>query len=146
MSYKLEEKEDENPVKSRGLEKKKLPEKLRQFIESQPFAVLITQKGIAPYVSPVAFVSNEKAHLSSFSITKATRKYSYLMAHPEVYLLIDNWKNKIKDFRDIMAVAAIGRAAHMGNFERSIIEKFYLMKYPYLVDFLHFPTTDLKSG
>lgn len=70
MSYKLEEKEDENPVKSRGLEKKKLPEKLRQFIESQPFAVLITQKGIAPYVSPVAFVSNEKAHLSSFQLQK----------------------------------------------------------------------------
>lgn len=68
------------------------------------------------------------------------------MAHPEVSLLIDNWKNKIKDFRDIMAVAAIGRAAHMRNFERSIIEKFYLMKYPYLVDFLHSPTTDLKSG
>ncbi|MDR7665115.1 hypothetical protein RG963_04785 [Methanosarcina sp. Z-7115] len=48
------------------------------------------------------------------------------MANPEVSLLIDNGKNKI--------------------FERSIIEKFYLMKYPYLVDFLHSPTTDLKSG
>ena len=118
MSYKLEEKEDENPVKSRGLEKKKLPEKLRQFIESQPFAVLITQKGIAPYVSPVAFVSNEKAHLSSFSITKATRKYSYLMAHPEVYLLIDNWKNKSLRWK-FTGFQIIGEAYFENNFSKN---------------------------
>ncbi len=72
------------------------------------------------------------------------------MANPEVSLLflqIDNWKNKIEDFRDVMAVTAIGRAAPLEDFERSIMEKFYLMKYPYVVDFRHFPTTDfLKSG
>lgn len=69
------------------------------------------------------------------------------MANPEVSLLIDNWKNKIEDFWDVIAVTAIGRAAPLEDFERSIIEKLYLMKYPYVVDFLHSPTTDfLKSG
>lgn len=63
------------------------------------------------------------------------------MANPEVSLLIDNRKNKIEDFRDAMAVTAIGRTEPLGDFERNIMEKLYLMKHPYLVDFLHSPTS-----
>jgi hypothetical protein len=65
MPYKFEEKEDENSVKSRGIEKKKLPEKLRQFIESQLLAVLITQNGISPYVSLV-FLSRMRSSRTFF--------------------------------------------------------------------------------
>jgi nitroimidazol reductase NimA-like FMN-containing flavoprotein (pyridoxamine 5'-phosphate oxidase superfamily) len=141
IPHKLEENEDESPVESIGVEKEKLLEQLRAFFESQPLAVLATQNGIAPYVSLVAFASNEKLTYLLFSTTKATRKYSNLLANPAVSLLIDNRKNKIEDFRDAMAVTAIGKAEPPEDFERSLMEKIYLMKHPHLLDFLHSPTT-----
>jgi len=141
VHYKLEEKEDENPVKSIGFEKKQLLEQLKQFFESQPLAVLATQNTNAPYVSLVAFASNEELTDLFFSTTKATRKYSNLIANPAVSLLIDNRKNKIEDFRDAMAVTVIGRAEPLHERERDTMEKVYLTKHPSLVDFLHSPTT-----
>ena len=143
IPHKLEEKTDEYPVESIGIEKDKLLEQLRKFFESQPLAVLATQNGIAPYVNLVAFASNEQLTYILFSTTKATRKYSNLLANPSVSMLIDNRKNKIEDFRDAMAVTALGRAEPLEDFERSIMEKIYLVKHPYLLDFLHSPTTVL---
>ena len=63
------------------------------------------------------------------------------MTNPAVSLLIDNRKNEIEDFRDAMAVTAIGRAEPLHDSERDKPEKIYLMKHPYLVDFLQSPTT-----
>jgi hypothetical protein len=40
-----------------------------------------------------------------------------------------------------MAVTALGRVEPVEDFERSIMEKIYLMKHPYMADFLHSPTT-----
>jgi nitroimidazol reductase NimA-like FMN-containing flavoprotein (pyridoxamine 5'-phosphate oxidase superfamily) len=114
---------------------------LKKFFESQPLAVLATQNGTAPYVSLVAFAANEKLTYLLFSTTRATRKYSNLLANPEVSLLIDNRKNTIEDFQDAMAVTALGKVAHIEDFERGIMEKIYLMKHPYLTDFLKSPTT-----
>lgn len=141
IPHKLEEKEDESPLESIGPGKDKLLEQLGRFFEAQPLAVLATQNGIAPYVSLVAFASDDRPTYLLFSTTKSTRKYSNLMANPAVSLLIDNRKNKIEDFRDSMAVTALGRAEPLEDSERSIMEKIYLMKHPYLVDFLHSPTT-----
>lgn len=137
----LEEKEEETPVEKIGLEKKELLEQLKEFFESQPLAVLATQNGTAPYVSLVAFASDEKLKYILFSTTKATRKYSNLSANPSISLLIDNRKNTIEDFRDAMAVTVLGKVEPVEDFERSIMEKIYLMKHPYLMDFLHSPTT-----
>lgn len=142
ISHKLKEKKDESSQESIWLlEKEKMLEHLKEFFESQPLAVLATQSEIAPYVSLVAFASNEKLTYLLFSTTKATRKFSNLKTNPAVSLLIDNRKNKIEDFRDAMAVTAIGRAEIVENFERDIMEKIYLVKHPHLVDFLHSPTT-----
>jgi len=137
----LGEKKGETPVEKIGLEKKELLEQLKEFFESQPLSVLATQNGTAPYVSLVAFASDEKPEYILFSTTKATRKYSNLSANPSVSLLIDNRKNTIEDFRDAMAVTVLGKVEPIEDFERSIMEKIYLMKHPYLVDFLNSPTT-----
>jgi len=137
----LEEKERKIPVEKVGLEKKELLEQLNDFFESQPLAALATQNGTAPYVSLVAFASDEKPKYILFSTTKATRKYSNLSANPSVSLLIDNRKNTIEDFKDAMAVTVLGKVEPIEDFERSIMEKIYLMKHPHLVDFLHSPTT-----
>ncbi|MCC4769358.1 pyridoxamine 5'-phosphate oxidase family protein [Methanosarcina sp. DH2] len=141
IPHEPEEGVGETFVEKIGLEKEECLGRLRKFFESQPLAVLATQNGTAPYLSLVAFASNERLTYILFSTTRATRKYSNLMANPEVSLLIDNRKNKIEDFRDAMAVTALGRVEPVEDFELSIMKKIYLMKHPYLEDFLHSPTT-----
>ncbi|AKB77286.1 hypothetical protein MSHOH_0803 [Methanosarcina horonobensis HB-1 = JCM 15518] len=71
-----------NPCKEDRARRKKLLEQLKEFFESQPFAVLATQNGTAPYASIVAFASDEKLKYILFSTTKATRKYSNLSSVP----------------------------------------------------------------
>ncbi|MCQ1535214.1 pyridoxamine 5'-phosphate oxidase family protein [Methanosarcina sp. KYL-1] len=140
LSHELEEQEGKAPVESIGLDKVELLGKLRKLFETQPLAVLATQSETAPYVSLVAFASDEKLKYILFSTTKATRKYENLSANPVVSLLIDNRKNTIEDFRDAVAVTAMGKIEPVEDFERKIMENIYLMKHPHLVDFLHSPT------
>ncbi|HII03021.1 TPA: pyridoxamine 5'-phosphate oxidase family protein [Methanosarcinaceae archaeon] len=140
LPHKLEVQEGEVPVESKGLEKTKLLEDLRELFGSQPLAVLATQGEGTPYVSLVAFASDEKLKYLLFSTTKATRKYANLSANPSVSLLIDNRKNILEDFRDAVAVAALGKIEPVEDFELKIMENIYLMKHPHLVDFLHSPT------
>lgn len=124
-----------------GLEKEKCLQKLKIFFESQPLAVLATQNGAAPYASLIAFAANEKLKYLLFATPKATRKYSNMQANPAVALLIDNRKNTTEDIQEATTVTALGKVEHIEDFERSIMEKIYLMKHPHLVDFLHSPKT-----
>jgi nitroimidazol reductase NimA-like FMN-containing flavoprotein (pyridoxamine 5'-phosphate oxidase superfamily) len=132
--------EGKAPLESKGLEKTRLLEELRELFESQPLAVLATQGVGTPYVSLVAFASDEKLKYLLFSTTKATRKYANLLATPSVSLLIDNRKNILEDFRDAMAVTVLGKIEPVEDFELRTMENIYLMKHPYLMDFLHSPT------
>lgn len=140
LPHELEVQEGEVPVESKGLERTKLLEELRKLFESQPLAVLATQGEETPYVSLVAFASDEKLKYLLFSTTKATRKYANLSATPSVSLLIDNRKNILEDFRDAMAVTVLGKVEPIEEFELNIMENIYLMKHPHMVDFLHSPT------
>lgn len=130
-----------NSKEKAGLEKNECLRKLKIFFESQPFAVLATQDGAAPYASLVAFASDEKLTCLLFATPKATRKYSNMKANPAVALLIDNRKNTKEDIQEATTVTAVGIVEQIEDFERSIMEKIYLMKHPHLVDFLHSPTT-----
>ena len=140
LPHKLQVQEGEVPVESKGLEKTKLLEDLRELFGTQPLAVLATQGEGTPYVSLIAFASDEKLKYLLFSTTKATRKYANLSANPSVSLLIDNRKNTLEDFRDAVAVTALGKIKPVEDFELRIMENIYLMKHPHLVDFLHSPT------
>jgi hypothetical protein len=64
-----------------------------------------------------------------------------MQANPAVALLIDNRKNTKEDIQDATTVTALGRVEQIEDFERSIMEKIYLMKHPHLADFLHSPKT-----
>jgi len=136
----LEVQEGEVPVETKGLERTKLLGELRELFKSQPLAVLATQGEGTPYVSLVAFASDEKLKYILFSTTKATRKYANLSANPSVSMLIDNRKNILEDFRDAMAVTVLGKVEPIEDFELNIMENIYLMKHPHMVDFLHSPT------
>jgi uncharacterized protein YhbP (UPF0306 family) len=124
-----------------GLEKEECIRQLKTFFESQPHAVLATQNGKAPYASLVSFASNEKLTYLLFATPKATRKYSNILENPSVALLIDNRKNTKEDIQEATTVTALGRVEQIEDFERSIMEKIYLMKHPHLADFLNSPKT-----
>ena len=126
-----------NSREKTGLEREECLRKLKTFFESQPLAVLATQNGDAPYASLVAFASNEKLTYLLFATPKATRKYSNMQANPAVALLIDNRKNTKEDIQEATTVTVLGRVEQVGDFERSIMEKIYLMKHPHLADFLN---------
>lgn len=130
-----------NSREKTGLEKEECLRKLKTFFESQPLAVLATQNGAAPYASLISFASNEKLTYLLFATPKTTRKYSNMQANPAVALLIDNRKNTKEDIQEATTVTALGRVEQIEDFERSIMEKIYLMKHPHLADFLHSPTT-----
>lgn len=130
-----------NSKEKTGSEKEECLKKLKTFFESQPLAVLATQNGEAPYASLVSFASNDKLTHLLFATPKATRKYSNMQINPAVALLIDNRKNTKEDIQETTTVTALGRAEQIEDFERSIMEKIYLMKHPYLADFLHSPET-----
>lgn len=132
-----------NSREKTGLEKEECLRKLKNFFEFQPLAVLATQDGNAPYASLISFASNEKLTYLLFATPKATRKYSNMQANPAVALLIDNRKNTKEDIQGAMTVTALGRVEQVESFEYSIMEKIYLMKHPYLADFLHSPETAL---
>lgn len=128
-------------TEKKGLEKEECLRKLKTFFESQPLAVLATQDGTAPYASLVAFASNEKLTYLLFATPKATRKYSNMQANPAVALLIDNRKNTKEDIQEATTVTARGKVEQVEDFERSIMGKIYLMRHPYLADFLNSPKT-----
>ena len=130
-----------NSKEKTGLEKEECLRKLKTFFESQLLAVLATQEEATPYASLVAFASNEKLTYLLFATPKATRKYSNMQTNPAVALLIDNRKNTKEDTQEATTVTALGRVKLIEDFERSIMEKVYLMKHPYLVDFLNSPKT-----
>lgn len=130
-----------NSKEKTGLEKEECLKKLKTFFESQLLAVLATQDETTPYTSLVAFASNEKLTYLLFATPKATRKYSNMQTNPAVALLIDNRKNTKEDIQEATTVTAMGRVEQIEDFERSIMEKVYLMKHPYIVDFLNSPKT-----
>jgi nitroimidazol reductase NimA-like FMN-containing flavoprotein (pyridoxamine 5'-phosphate oxidase superfamily) len=116
---------------------------LRKLLNSQPLAVLSTQKRGQPYASLVAFASSNDLKFLFFATTRSTRKYANLKGDSRVALLVDNRSNKASDFRCAMAATATGTAAEVNPGAREHVLDLYLAKHPHLKDFVHSPTCAL---
>jgi nitroimidazol reductase NimA-like FMN-containing flavoprotein (pyridoxamine 5'-phosphate oxidase superfamily) len=116
---------------------------LRKLLNSQPLAVLSTQKRGQPYASLVAFASSNDLKFLFFATTRSTRKYANLKGDSRVALLVDNRSNKASDFRCAMAATATGTAAEVNPGARENVLDLYLAKHPHLKDFVHSPTCAL---
>lgn len=114
--------------------------KLRMLFNSQRLAVLGTQGDGQPYTSLVAFAANPDLKSLVFATTRSTRKYAFLSADSRVSLLIDNRSNATLDFREALAVTALGRAEEIKDPERQEHLEFYLGKHPYLEEFVNSPS------
>jgi nitroimidazol reductase NimA-like FMN-containing flavoprotein (pyridoxamine 5'-phosphate oxidase superfamily) len=120
-----------------------LRSRVRDLLRDQNLAVLSTDRGEHPYASLVGFVADEDLRHIYFATTRATRKYDALTSNPRVALLVDNRSNSYSDFRDAMAVTALGEAHETAKEENQEAMKAYLEKHPHLADFITSPTSAL---
>ena len=116
---------------------------LRTLLRTQPLAVLATQRGGHPYSSLVAFAASEDLRRVVFVTSRATTKYGNLSEEPYVSLLIDSRTHSVEDFTTGAAVTVLGRAAEIGDKQRSELLEGFLRKHPHLEAFARSPSTAL---
>jgi len=124
-----------------SVSEKIIHEKISGLLSSQQLAVLSTQRDGQPYSSLMAFAfTPDLAHII-VATGKSTRKHQNLVQESRVSLLIDNRSNSEDDFHTAMAVTIIGKAQLISGADRPGHEKAYLLRHPYLDNFLASPST-----
>ncbi len=113
----------------------KTKESLASLLDSQKLAVLSTYSGGQPYVSLVAFAASDDLDHLFFVTARATRKFTNILEHPQIALLVDNRSNKESDFGEASAVTILGKARELTGGGREMQLKIYLKKHPYLEEF-----------
>jgi len=116
---------------------------LRELFRSQLFAALATQQLTRPYSNLVAFAATDDLKSIIFTTRRATNKYSNLLSNNNVSMLFDNRTNRDSDFRNAVAVTAIGVAEEVKGNELESLRSLYLIKHHNLEKFVHSPDSAL---
>lgn len=120
-----------------------LREEIKGILDLQKLSVLATQGDGRPYGSLVAFAATADLKTLLFAAKRATRKYSNLLAHPDVAMVIDTRTNQATDFSDTTAVTAFGEVEEVAADDRKEFLNIYIEKHPYLKEFVESPTCAL---
>ena len=118
---------------------------LKDVLAAQRFCVLATQGPGQPYGSLVAFAETDDLKQLVFATSRDTRKFSNLVSEPKVALVIDSRSNDDSDFRNAMAITALGPAHEATGGEREQLAGVYLAKHPSLVGFIGSPEVAVCS-
>jgi len=116
-----------------------LPDILKELCRSQPFAVLATAAGSAPYTNLVAVAFTLDFRHLFFATSRTTRKWRNLSSNPQVSLLMDNRSNQIEDFNKAAAATILGTAKELIGIDREEGQNLYLAKHPHLTEFIAAP-------
>lgn len=116
---------------------------IKGILDTQKLSVLSTQGDGRPYGSLVAFAATEDLKTLVIATTRATRKYSNLVTHRDVAIVIDTRTNQTADFSDALAITALGEANEVTAHERQQFLNVYIEKHPYLKEFVESPTCAL---
>jgi hypothetical protein len=116
---------------------------LNSVLLNQNLGVLATTGKKYPYTSLVGFVPTKDMRNIVFATIKQTRKYNNIINHPEVSLLVNSSTNSSDDFKDAAAITIMGIAVTDLKKERKELEKIYLERFPFLVDFIKDPCCEL---
>ena len=130
-------------IEVKRVQEKELKARVLDLLREQNLAVLSTDRGGHPYASLVGFLADDDLRHVYFVTTRATRKFGALTSNPRVAVLVDNRSNTYGDFRDAMAVTALGEAREIPKDEHQDTVKAYLEKHPHLADFMSSPTSAL---
>jgi len=116
---------------------------LRELFRHQLFAAMDTQQLTRPYNNLVAFASTDDLKNIIFATRRNTNKYSNLLTNNNVSMLIDNRTNRDSDFRNAVAVTAIGTAEEVKDHQIDQLRGLYLIKHHSLEKFVHSPDSAL---
>lgn len=116
---------------------------LKDLFTSQRLAVLATQNRGEPYGNLIAFMASDDLKHILFATTRATRKYDYMSSNPRIAMVVDNRSNREADFHQAAAVTITGVVSDLEGADREKFQKLYLLKHPYLRDFVSSPTCAL---
>ena len=86
--------------------------------------------------------SDDLRHLY-FSTTRATRKFQFLSAEPQVAMLVDSRSDDDTDFHGAVAATAVGTARELERDERAEQLVLFLQRHPHLKPFASAPTSAL---
>jgi uncharacterized protein YhbP (UPF0306 family) len=110
--------------------------RIRDLVNSQPYAVLCVQGEGQPYGALVAIAFSANLRQAVFATPVTTRKYRLLSECDHVALVVDNRPNQTKGLMEIEAITATGRVALLNrNGDFNCWEELLLTKHPYLKSF-----------
>ena len=122
------------------MDSRQLKAKLRHLFASQGLGVLATESEGHPHSSLVAIADTDDLRHLVFCTSRETRKYRNLKSNPRVSLLADTRSNSESDFRESLAVSAIGEAAEIeGGEELRRMKAAYVAKHGHLAAFVSSP-------
>ena len=116
-----------------------LRQQIRDLLDRQNLGVLATSAKGHPYTSLVGFAVTEQFDELLFATHRATRKYSYVQEDSRVSLLIDSRTNQVDDFRDAVALSAVGTAREVPPEQRQRLLDIFVARHPYLGEFVRSP-------
>ena len=116
---------------------------LRDLFARQRLGVLATQGPGHPYASLVAVRASDDLRHLYFSTSRATRKFRFLSAQPQVAMLVDSRSETDLDFHGAVAVTAVGTARELAGDERAAQLDAFLARHPHLRPFASAPSSAL---
>lgn len=119
------------------LKREELFHSILDILETQRFCALATRGAHYPYCTLVAFVQIENGKKILFATARKTHKYNNLKSHNEISILIDDHKNNPDDINNAMALTILGSANEISEDSLMNLKKLYLVKHPYLEDFIN---------
>jgi nitroimidazol reductase NimA-like FMN-containing flavoprotein (pyridoxamine 5'-phosphate oxidase superfamily) len=118
------------------MDKQAILKKIAGLLTGQKFGVLATLGKDYPYGSMVAFSNSRDMKQILFATKRATSKYKNLKDRPQVSIFIDNRSNQEADLESAIGLTALGDARELSGKEHGKRGKVFLLKHPYLRDFL----------
>ncbi|PTN11514.1 pyridoxamine 5'-phosphate oxidase family protein [Nitrosomonas aestuarii] len=120
--------------------------RIKQLMDSQPFAVLCTQGEQQPYGSLVAYSMTDDLTAVVFATPVTTRKFKLLNQNDRVALLIDNRCQHHDNMMNVRAVTATGFAKQVeSDKEFKFWSRLLTVRHSNLSNFVHSPTVALFS-
>lgn len=116
-----------------------LRQQIKDILRQQSLGVLATSAKGHPYTSLIGFVVTDQLDELLFATHRATRKYGYLQEDARVSLLVDSRSNQVGDFREAVALSAVGTAREVPAEQRSRLLQLFLARHPYLAEFARSP-------
>jgi heme iron utilization protein len=121
----------------------RLKKLLKDLFRAQLFASLATLQNGRPYNNLIAFSVTDDLKFILFVTKRETRKYANLISNNSVSVLVDSRSNQDSDFRNAVAVTALGAAEEVKGSQVEALLQLYLIKHHNLEKFAHSPGSAL---